>query len=351
MKFLFTLSLALSLFAARAQPGPQAVIDQLVNEEGIVGVAAAYAIDGTTEWSSTAGHRCKKPQILFSDTTRTRTASIAKSMTAIAAMQLAEQGQLDLDLPITEYLPAFPKKAKGTITSRHLLNHTSGLTGYQSPEEAENEVAYANLEEAMQVFANRPLLFEPGTGFFYTTYGYVVLGRIIEAVSGQSYETYMQTHIWGPSGMKHTGVEVYGEPVTDAACLYHKKRRKPKLADQNNLSNRTPGGGLYTTLEDMIRFGNAVVNHQLVKAETLEEMMSTPDIEKEGNPYGLGWFLYGPPPYEHLVIGHSGEQTGAATQLMLIPESKTVVVVLANTSGAWKAVVQAASELIRISEQ
>jgi hypothetical protein len=72
--------------------------------------------------------------------------------------------------------------------------------------------------------------------------------------------------------------------------------------------------------------------------------------EKEGNPYGLGWFLYGPPPHQHLVIGHSGEQTGCAAQLMIIPKSKTVVAVLANTSGTWKEVVTLASQLIQISE-
>lgn len=351
MKLIFSLTLTLALSSALAQSTPQSVIDYLVAEEGVVGVAAGYAIEGTTEWSSAAGYSCKKQEIPFSDTTRTRTASIAKSMTAIAVMQLVEQGRLNLDQPVTEYLPAFPVKDKGVVTTRHLLTHTSGLTGYQSAEEAENKVAFANLETAMQVFIGRPLLFEPGTGFFYTTYGYVALGRIIEAVSGQSYESYMQAHIWGPSGMENTGVEVFGAQDASAACLYHKKRRKPKPADQNDLSNRIPGGGFYTTLEDMIRFGNAVVNHQLIKAETLEQMTEVPSIEKEGNPYGLGWFLYGPPPHEYLVIGHSGEQTGAATQLMLIPKSKTVIVVLANTSGTWKAVVQAASKLIQISEQ
>ncbi len=339
-----------------AQESPKAreaneLLAALISQSGVTGAAAGYAVQGKTAWKNAAGYRCAEGQAPFTDSTRTRTASIAKSMTAVAIMQLVEQGRIDLDLPVQTYLPDFPKKKAGEITVRHLLAHTSGIGQYQSDKEAESQTDFPDLEAAMAVFEDRDLLFQPGTSFYYTTYGYVVLGRIIEVVSGHSYETYLQKNIWDVAGMAHTGVEKIPANSQNRSCLYQKYKRKTKAATQNNLSNRVPGGGLYTTLKDMIRFGNAVVENRLIKAETLEQMTRSQFDQKAGNPYGLGWFLYGPPPHESVVIGHSGEQTGAATQIMLIPKSKTVVVVLANTSGAWKDVVTLASDLIGISEK
>ena len=104
-------------------------------------------------------------------------------MTAIALLQLYEAGQLDLDIPIQEYLSDFPVKPEGAITTRHLLNHSSGIAAYKNESEIENQVEYQSLQEAIDLFKNRALVATPGTAFNYTTYGYVVLGRIIEQVS------------------------------------------------------------------------------------------------------------------------------------------------------------------------
>ena len=124
-----------------------------------------------------------------------------------------------------------------------------------------------------------------------------------------------------------------------------------KKAESNNLSNRIPGGGFYSTLNDVLKFGNAVLDFTLIKESTFNLMLENQFVPKQGNPYGLGWYFYAPHPNENLVIGHSGEQTGAATQLMIIPKNNTVVVVLANTSGTWKDVVGLSSSLIGISEK
>jgi serine beta-lactamase-like protein LACTB len=349
LQLLFTLTTVGTIISQNNTVG-QDKINQLVEEVNIVGVVAAYAVDGEVRWKGGAGWSCEKTETKFTDTTLTRIASIAKPMTAVAIMQLVEKGVLGLDEPIKKYLDDFPTKEKGDITTRHLLGHTSGISQYQNTEEVENTQNFKDLQAAMAIFKDRPLLFESGSDFFYTSYGYVVLGRIIEEVSGLSFEEYMQENIWQPAGMTRTMVEKAGIDYQNKACLYHKKRKKAKPAQQNDLSNRVPGGGFISTLDDMLSFGNALLNGKLVSVETLEVMSSSQFAQKEGNPYGLGFFLYGPPPHEHLVIGHSGEQTGCAAQLMLIPKSKTVVVVLANTSGTWKEVVNVSGELIRLSE-
>lgn len=326
------------------------LLEKMVSEMNIVGVTAGYSVEGNVKWKNARGYSSLEEKIPFTDSTLTRMASIAKSMTAIAVMQLTEKGLIDLDQPVQKYIPHFPKKEKGEITVRHLLSHTSGLAGYQSEKEAENTTEYPTLEEALNIFKDRELMFEPGTGFFYTTYGYVVLGRIIEMVAGMAFEEYMQKNIWDKAGMTNTGIERMNSDYNNQSRFYHKNKKKSKLAATNNLSNRIPGGGFYTTLNDLIKFGNAIVDNALITEETFNRMTENQFKQKEGNPYGLGWFFYGPPPYENIVIGHSGEQTGAATQLMIIPKSKTVVAVLANTSGTWKDVVTLASNLIGISE-
>ncbi|MEM6767906.1 MAG: serine hydrolase domain-containing protein, partial [Bacteroidota bacterium] len=258
--------------------------------------------------------------------------------------------KLELDVPISNYLPNYPKQGETPITVKHLLGHTSGIPQYQSGKEAQNKTHYSSLEEAMTVFQDRPLLFEPGSGFFYTTYGYVVLGRILEVASGLSYEELMQSRIWDRAGMKNTGIEEMGKSYEDKSCLYHRDKKKGKESKQNDLSNRIPGGGFYSTLEDVMKFGNTLLEGTFISDSTLQQMITNHYGKKEGNPYALGWYLYAPAPNENLVIGHSGEQTGVSAQLMIIPKSNTVVVVLANTSGAWKDVVTLSSQLIQISE-
>ncbi len=326
---------------------PDKTIEQLMAGNKIAGITAAYSIEGKMEWEKSMGFSNVKEQILMSPKTKTRLASIAKSMTAIAVMQLVESGQLNLDEPIDKYIPTFPHQSKTPITTRHLLAHTSGMDAYQSPKEAENKKEYANLSEVLQTVQDRPLRFEPGTDFYYTTYGYVVLGIIIENISGLTYESYMQKNIWEKAGMQNTGIEKFGKSYANKSLLYHKKRKKAKLAKINNLSNRIPGGGFYATLEDVLIFGNAVLNHSLINEASFQELTQVSSRFKEGNPYGFGWFLYGEKGAEHTVIGHGGAQTGCNTQLFIVPDTKTVVVLLSNTSGNGNKLVISAVDILK----
>jgi CubicO group peptidase (beta-lactamase class C family) len=326
-------------------------LESLYSDHQLMGVSAAYSIDNKIIWQHSMGYADQENTIPFTERTLNRTASIAKPMTAIAIMQLVENGQIDLDVPIQTYLPNYPTKKKGTITVRHLLTHSSGIDAYKNAKEAETQKEYPTLTDATEVFSKRKLKFTPGTDFFYTTYGYVVLGLIIEVVSGLSYEEYMKQNIWDKVGMASTGVEKYNVNYTNKSQLFHHEKGKTRLGKKNNLSSKVPGGGIYSTVEDLLKFGNGVVNNTFVKAATLEQMIEVNGLKKDGNPYGFGWFLYGPAPHQNVVIGHSGEQTGVSSQLMIIPKSKTVVVVLSNTSGKWKEVIQYSGALIGLSEK
>jgi CubicO group peptidase (beta-lactamase class C family) len=317
------------------------------HEEGsYVGASAGFAVDGNIKWTSALGFSNQKTSAAFQTTTLTRIASISKSMTAVAIMQLFEQGKIDLDTPIQKYLPEFPTKKEGAITIRQLLNHSSGIGAYESSKESENQKQYNTFEEAMVIFKNRDLIAIPGTVFNYTTYGYVVLGAIIERVSGLSYETYMKQNIWDKAGMTTT-TTIANNQLTE---VYHKNSRgKIKQEEPTNLSDRIPGGGVYSNITDLLKFGMAILNHTLLRESTFQMMIEDSGLKNEGNGYGLGWYLYGMNPNHGNVVGHNGAQIGASAWLMLLPAENAVVAVLANTSGALDATFKLTVSLFNIA--
>ncbi|MEP0264303.1 serine hydrolase domain-containing protein [Dokdonia sp.] len=354
-KYFILIGIIFISFCVSAQTQPEKadlIVESLISENIVVGLVAGYSVDGETKWQSALGYSDRENEKKMELGTITRPASIAKSMTALAVMQLVEQGRIDLDAPIQTYITDYPKQKKTQITTRHLLSHTSGIDGYKNGKETETTKTYATLAKAVDVFKNRKLRFEPGTQFSYTTYGYTVLGLLIEQVSGVTFEEYLQKNIWDKADMNNTGVEKYGVAIPGKSKLYHRDRKgKIKQSKHNNLSNRIPGGGFYITLEDMLKFGNAVLNNTFVSQNTLDLMRQHHSLEKEANAYGFGWFLYNPKPNEGAIIGHSGEQSGSASQLFIIPSTKTVVVILANTALSWKEVFVATAKLMGISQE
>ena len=329
------------------------LLQKQISEKVFTGVVAGISIDGHPTWINAKGYSDKKAEKPMTTQTIIRTASIAKPMTAVAVMQLWEQGLIDLEAPIQQYIPDFPKKKEGEITTRHLLSHTSGIAGYVSGKEAETQKDYPTLADAMDVFKDRDLLFTPGTAFSYTTYGYVVLGRIIESVSGMNYEAYMIQNILEKVGMENTGIEEYQTIYSNKTKNYHRNRKgKMALAKKaNNLSNRIPGGGFYSCVEDLLKFGEAIINNELIKESTLQVLLETPSLKDHGNPYAHGWLLYGGPDSPTQTFGHGGEQTGASTQLMITPITKKVVVVMGNTSGSYKEALILSVDLIKASKE
>ena len=328
-----------------------ALLEKIVSEKTVAGVVAGYSVNGETIGQSAAGYANKKEKKKFELETLVRMGSIAKSMTALAAMQLVEQGLLDLDVPIQTYIPDYPKHSKTQITARYLLSHTSGIGGYKGSGESNTTVNYPSLYDALALFKDRTLLFEPGSQYNYTTYGYTILGVIIERVSGLTFEEYIQKNIWDKAEMTHTGVEKFGVEIENKSKLYHRNngKGKAKAAKENNLSNRIPAGGFYTTVGDMLKFGNAVLNNTFVKESTLNLMRQHHSLEKENNSYGFGWFLYAKKPKEGAIIGHPGGQTGCTSFLFIVPSKKAVSVILANTSRAQSGVDPIANQLLTLS--
>jgi len=340
------LSSLLSTVAAQdSLPVAQESLKKLVEKKKSAGVTGGYATADEILWIGYEGHADVEAQKPVDASTLFRTASIAKPITAVAIMQLHEQGKLDLDKPISEYLPNFPIEEGGAITVRHLLQHSSGIGAYKSSKEFDIQTEYPTLLDAIGVFGDRKLRIAPGSGFFYTSYGYVVLGWVIEEITGITYEAYVQENIFDKIGMNNTGVEKFLQPLENQTELYKMKYTKPKKfrsdkncvipAERTNLSNRVPGGGFYSTAEDLLKFGQAILKNELVSQESLDLMWTDSGLKKEGNPYGMGWFLYGEHPEYGNVYGHGGSQTGASNQFMIYPDEGLVTVMMSNTSDVW----------------
>ena len=308
-----------------------AQIDQLVEkartEQKLPAVSVAIEVKGHVIFKKAYGMADLENDLPATPETLVRTGSIAKPMTAVGAMQLAESGKLDLDAPIQKYCPEFPAK-KWTITTRQLLGHLSGIRAYEG-KEALSTVHYYSTTDGMIFFKNDALLFQPGEKFAYTTYGYTVIGCVMEGASGQKYRDYMAEHVFKRAGMTHTIVD-------DFAIVPHRARGYEKDDDGNvvnaalmDSSYKVAGGGYVSNPEDLVRFADAVMNNRLLKAETVQTMWTSQKTTdgKETN-YGLGWGLADLDGIR--IFAHSGGQQGTSTSLLAMPSRDYASAVMIN---------------------
>lgn len=310
------------------------LLTEKTSEERIPGLSVAVVHGGRLAWAAGYGFADLENFVPATATTVYRTASIGKALTATAVMQLVESGEIDLDVPIQRYCPAFPEK-RWPITTRHLLGHTSGIRHYGGPnEEAElfNTVRYEDVEAPLEIFAADPLLFEPGTAHLYSTFGYDVLGCVLEGAAGQPFMRYMDERVFDQAGMVATRDD-------DPRALIPRRAEGYVIVDGElrnsravDMSSKLPAGGYVTTAVDLARFAVAVMNHELVSSETLAQMM-TPVRLRDGEivPFGLGWGLF--PGEEWLgsrEAFHGGVTPQVSGMLYLLPERRTAVALLMN---------------------
>src|SRR6185503_2698047 len=196
-------------------------ITAVIERSHIPGLAIAIAIDGEVRWQKAYGLADVENAVPAETSTVFRIASVTKPLTATAALQLVDRGKLDLDAPVQKYARTFPVKG-WPITTRHLLGHLSGIRHYKAAE-AERTNHYDSLAAALEVFEDDPLEHEPGAGFTYTTFGYTLLGVVIEGASGMRYIDYMREHLFEPAGMMHTRADDLSAIVPKRARGYSPK--------------------------------------------------------------------------------------------------------------------------------
>jgi CubicO group peptidase (beta-lactamase class C family) len=314
--------------------GIDAIVAHELERQGIPGLQVAIASNGRIVYSRAIGKADVENAVALTPASLIRTGSIAKSISAVAAMTLVEAGRLDLDAPVQQYCKEFPTKP-WPVTTRQLLSHTAGIRHYRGTE-PDNTAHYARTADGFAIFANDSLLFQPGTHFSYSTYGYTVVGCVIEGVSGRPYYDYVREHVLIPAGMTRTVVDNILTIVPHRARGYH--GHAPQLANAGLMdgSYKIPGGGLVSTSEDLVRFGMALMSDKLLRQQTLDQMWTparVPQLDGGQPPtYGLGFEIVVVDGQR--VVSHSGGQQGTATHLVMIPGKSFAAATMANDDQA-----------------
>ncbi len=307
------------------------IIARAIAAKNISAISVAVAINGQIQYQQAFGKADLENDVAATPETLFRTASIAKPMTAVAAMRLVEDNKLDLDAPVQKYCPAFPPKP-WPVTTRELLGHLSGIRHYKEGE-VENTRHYAKLSDGFTIFAGEPLLFEPGTKFQYSTYGFSGLGCVLEGAAGKSYPELMQQLVFTPAHMMHTLVDDAFAIVPHRARGYSKRESQVINAGLMDSSYKIPGGGYVSTPGDLVTFADALLSATLVKSSTLKTMWTSQTL-RDGSQtgYGMGW---GIGEFEGQgIVAHTGGQSGASSSLTVYPDRKMAIAVMINMDEA-----------------
>src|SRR5271155_387158 len=270
------LFVAANLHAQTLSKEKQSQISQSVSDfmsaTSVPGLSVAVVLNGQPAWSAGFGMADLENFVPATSATLFRLASVSKPITATAILQLSERGKLDLDAPVQKYCPAFPQK-EWPITTRELLGHLGGIRHYNPdgkgdiPEDSARH--FASMEESLQVFANDPLVARPGTKFQYSTYGYPLLGCVLEGPSSQKYLDFVKESVFDPAGMEETQADNFFSVIPHRTRWYHKdKAGVVQNAGVLDSSYKIPGGGLISSADDMARFAIALLSSKLVKPAT-----------------------------------------------------------------------------------
>jgi serine beta-lactamase-like protein LACTB len=256
---------------------------------------------------------------------RFRIGSIVKSMTAVAALRLVEEGKIDLDAPVHRYCGAFPDKPQ-LVTTRLLLGHLGGIRHYRGSEFFSTR-AYTSVAESLDIFRNDPLVHAPGSAYLYTTYGYNVVGCAVEGAAGEPFYAVLKRLVFDPAGMETAAADEVPTIIANRARGYSPTRdgilRNAGLTDN---SNKVPGGGVVASADDVVRFGSAMLEGKLVRPDTRRTMwtsMRTTAGKETG--YGMGWSVVPEGAY------HTGGSVGFVSILYINRDTKTVVSILWNS--------------------
>jgi CubicO group peptidase (beta-lactamase class C family) len=259
-------------------------------------------------------------------------ASLTKAFTAVSILQLAESGKLDIADGICGFLDRCPAEWK-QVTIEHLLAHSSGIPNYTHfPGYRDTASLSATHDDIVSRFVDKPLEFEPGTRYTYSNSGYHLLGMIIESASGSSYGEYLQENIFAPLGMKDSGLNDHKAILEDRASGYDVQDGILVNADLQDLPHLYSEGGIYSTVEDMLRWSLAMAPGRLLGEASIRRMF-TPVL----GTYGFGWNISST--HGRKDIHHSGMNFGFASHIRRFPEHELTIVVLSNNQATNAAAV------------
>jgi CubicO group peptidase (beta-lactamase class C family)/tetratricopeptide (TPR) repeat protein len=260
-----------------------------------------------------------------------RLASITKTITAIGVLQLVEAGKIDLDAEVQTYVPYFPRK-KWPVTVRLLLGHLGGISHYKNYDLEGHIKVHKNTKEALAIFQDFDLVAEPGTKYNYSSYGFNLLGAVIEGASGQPYGDYIKKHIFNPLGMENSRMDNPEDLIANRVSGYRLIKGKVKNSEFVDVSSRFAGGGTRSTVVDLLKYAKGIIEGKLLKNQTWKHAFTSMATSKgEFTGYGMGWGVR--PRRGHFQVSHSGSQPETRTYILIFPTENFSIAVASNLEG------------------
>jgi D-alanyl-D-alanine carboxypeptidase len=293
--------------------------------------AVIIAKDGKVIFKGAYGMADREKKIPNTLETKFRIGSMNKMFTATSILQLAQAGKISLNDPMGKYITDYPnKEVASKVTIQQLLTHTGGTGDIFGPEFDAHRKELKTLQDYVNLYGKRGLEFEPGSRWEYSNYGFLLLGVVVERVSGKSYYDYVNENIYGPTGMTASGSLTEDQVVTNRSIGYTHFGGSGLQPNTDTLPYRgTSAGGGYSTVEDLLKFANAVTSHKLLDAKDTELLTTGKVNTARGVKYAFG-FMDDDTDATMRHFGHGGGAPGMNGELEIYPQSGYVIAVLSN---------------------
>jgi serine beta-lactamase-like protein LACTB, mitochondrial len=314
-----------------------AMLAEMQRQEA-VGLAIGVIRDGRIAYLKGYGMADRAVDLPVTKETMFRWASVSKLLTAIATMQLVEQGKLDLDDDVRDYVPEFPDHGE-RITVRDLLCHQSGIVHYSNGKVIRTKRKYkerhpfADAVTALDTFKKAPLVAPPGEKFSYTSHGFILLSAVVERAGGEPFAEQVQKRIARPLGLNTLQPDYQWIEIPQRVKGYRRLNGEIVDSTDTDVSWKLGAGGFISTIEDMARFATAIARGRLLRSKTWQEVsMPQRTASEEVTEFGLGFSVSGEG--QKLKLSHNGGQEKVSTRLVVYPGQGSGVVVMCNSEHA-----------------
>lgn len=330
----------LCIVSVFGQPAFEAQVKSHLDKGDFIG-SVLVAKDGKVLYRNAVGEAQAEWNIPNTPETKFRLGSITKQFTAVAVLQLVEKGKIKLDDPVKKYYTGAPA-SWDAITIHHLLNHTSGIPSYtdQPGFFAKGSMLPMKAGEIVKLTQDKALEFPPGSKFHHNNTGYVLLGAILETVTGKPYADHMRDVIFDPLGMKDTGYDVSAVILKNRAAGYQRGKNGLENALYLDMTLPHASGALYSTVDDLLKWDQALYTEKLI-TEASRRKLFTPGLDN----YGYGWGLT--KTRAHFVAQHGGGINGFSGHILRVLDENLVVITLANLSNSGAS--ELAQELAKLA--
>jgi CubicO group peptidase (beta-lactamase class C family) len=320
-------------------------IDSLQASQHLPGISVCVGTREKILWAEGFGYADLENKTPVTINSVFRLGSVSKVLTSLAVGKLYQQGKLNPDAPVQQYLPYFPEK-KYPVTARQLAGHTAGIRHYGKNDPIDTPKRYKTVKEGLSIFMNDSLIFKPGTAYSYSSYGYNLLSAVIEAAAEKDFLSYMRDSVFLSLGMKNTFPD-YNDSIIPGRVRFYTNTKDGQIINAALVDNsyKWAGGGFLSTPVDLVNMMRALINYQLLDKKTVDVLFTDQKLENGTSTHvGIAWRI-NETKKGVKYIHHGGLIDGGRAFVFFYPESGYIFAITANTSSAKLNIDEAATIL------